>query len=148
MRATRALPALTTVVLLAAAASAPAATIKVTSQDDGNDGTCDATHCSLREAIVAANATGAADEILFSDDEPITPRTPLPDITRTTHLGSSATGRCNVDSAPLRLDGAGAAFPGLVFASGSDGSQICLVNVRGFTNGIELRSDRNAIRLS
>jgi CSLREA domain-containing protein len=151
MRAARpllAVLALAAAVVLAVAASAPAATITVTSQDDGNDGTCDFAHCSLREAILAANATAAADEILFNDDEPITPLTPLPPITETAHITSRADGRCRTDSAPLRLDGDSADFPGLVFAPGSDGSRLCLVNVRGFSNGIEFRSDDNAIRLS
>jgi CSLREA domain-containing protein len=104
--------------------------VTVTSQNDVDDGRCDLANCSLREAIVAANATDVADEILFSDDKPITPLTPLPPITETAHIGSF--GRCRVDSAPLRLDGAGSDFPGLVYAPGSDGSQICLVNIRGF----------------
>jgi CSLREA domain-containing protein len=143
--------ALTIAIMLAAAGSASAATITVTSQDDSNDGACDdppGGHCSLREAILAANATAEEDEIEFTSDEPITPLTPLPDITETAHIGAFASGRCKVDSAPLRLDGDGADFPGLVFAPGSDGSELCLVNVRGFLNGIEFRSDDNGIRLS
>ncbi len=42
-----------------------AATYSVNSTDDMNDGTCDAAHCSLREAINAANASAGLDEILF-----------------------------------------------------------------------------------
>lgn len=135
-------------VMLSGAASASAATFIVTSQNDADDGTCNAPHCSLREALKAANATSAADEILFNDDEPITPLTALPAITRPAHFSSASTGRCRSDSAFLRLDGNGADFPGLVFAPGSDGSRLCAVNVRGFRNGIEFRSDNNSIRLS
>ena len=40
-----------------------AATFTVTKVADTNDGTCDA-DCSLREAVVAANASGAADDII------------------------------------------------------------------------------------
>jgi hypothetical protein len=55
-------------------------------------------------------------------------------------------GRCNTDSASLRLTGRGAGFSGLVFAPGSDGSQICLASVGGFRTGIELHSDGNRIQ--
>ncbi len=47
--------------------------IVVNSLDDANDGTCDANHCSLREAILLAN-TYTHPEITFE----ITPNTPLP----------------------------------------------------------------------
>ena len=42
-----------------AAQDAPAATFTVNSTNDVNDGACNATHCSLREAINAANASAA-----------------------------------------------------------------------------------------
>lgn len=51
--------------LLLSPASIPiahAATYTVTKSDDSNDGTCD-TDCSLREAIIAANATPGSDSI-------------------------------------------------------------------------------------
>jgi CSLREA domain-containing protein len=60
------------VLLLAAAAAAAspgraqAATFTVNSNDDSNDGTCDGSHCSLREAIAAANAAPGADRIEFN----------------------------------------------------------------------------------
>ncbi len=38
----------------------------VNSTDDVDDGTCDATHCSLREAINSANTTAGADIIGFA----------------------------------------------------------------------------------
>ncbi len=41
-------------------------TFTVNSTDDVDDGTCDATHCSLREAINAANANFGADNIAFN----------------------------------------------------------------------------------
>jgi CSLREA domain-containing protein len=46
--------------------SAALSTYTVNSTNDVNDGTCDATHCSLREAINAANANAGADTILFN----------------------------------------------------------------------------------
>lgn len=38
----------------------------VNSANDADDGTCDATHCSLREAINAANASSGTDTIAFN----------------------------------------------------------------------------------
>lgn len=50
-----------------AAASVPrtSMTFTVNTTSDADDGTCDATHCSLREAINAANANGDASTITF-----------------------------------------------------------------------------------
>ena len=50
---------------LPAAAPAPAATFTVNSEADTSDGVCDATSCTLREAIEEANASGGADTIDF-----------------------------------------------------------------------------------
>jgi CSLREA domain-containing protein len=50
---------------LAAPAFGAAATFTVNSTTDTDDGTCDALHCSLREAINAANQGSAADTIAF-----------------------------------------------------------------------------------
>jgi CSLREA domain-containing protein len=48
--------------LVATPSLAHAATLRVTKSQDTNDGACDA-DCSLREAVIAANATAAADTI-------------------------------------------------------------------------------------
>jgi len=48
------------------AAVAIGQTITVNAANDTNDGTCNATHCSLREAINAANADAAFDLIVFA----------------------------------------------------------------------------------
>jgi len=53
------------------AANANAALFIVNDADDANDGTCNTTHCSLREAITAANATQAADTIGFDIELPV-----------------------------------------------------------------------------
>jgi CSLREA domain-containing protein len=45
---------------------ASAATLAVTSVDDVDDGTCDVSHCSLREAINAANDAAGLDTIEFN----------------------------------------------------------------------------------
>jgi CSLREA domain-containing protein len=47
------------------AVSASAATYTVNSIDDIDDGVCDASHCSLREAINAANANVGSDFVVF-----------------------------------------------------------------------------------
>ena len=55
-----------TAVGIAPATPARADAIVVNSLNDVNDGTCDGTHCSLREAINKANGTLADDVITFS----------------------------------------------------------------------------------
>jgi len=52
--------------LLAAPLNAAAASFVVNTDDDLDDGLCDASHCSLREAINAANQNPGADTISFS----------------------------------------------------------------------------------
>jgi len=58
------LPALL-VASLVAAASASAATFTVTKPADAADGTCDA-DCSLREAVLSANASPGPDDVILS----------------------------------------------------------------------------------
>jgi uncharacterized repeat protein (TIGR01451 family)/CSLREA domain-containing protein len=41
------------------------ATFTVNASNDANDGSCDATHCSLREAIIASNGNPGRDTIVF-----------------------------------------------------------------------------------
>ena len=64
---------------------AEAATFTVTSANDVDDGTCDATHCSLREAVNAANAASGADLFRFAiasgGTKTIAPTSPLPPLT-------------------------------------------------------------------
>lgn len=67
------------------AVRAEAASYVVNTTDDVNDGACDAVHCSLREAINAANANPGPDEISFDIPGPaphlIVLRTTLPPLT-------------------------------------------------------------------
>jgi CSLREA domain-containing protein len=58
--------ALVVVLTLVRPGPAYAAVLTVNSADDADDGLCDATHCSLREAINAANANPGPDEIDFA----------------------------------------------------------------------------------
>src|SRR5437764_14575299 len=62
-------------------AVAAATTFKVNSLADTDDGTCDQTNCTLREAIKAANASVGADTIDFSVTGTINLTGALPDIT-------------------------------------------------------------------
>lgn len=49
-----------------AVATAASVVFVVNTNDDTNDGTCDTTHCSLREAIIAANTNPGIDTIAFN----------------------------------------------------------------------------------
>ncbi len=83
--------------------SAPTATFIVNSTNDANDGTCNGAHCSLREAINAANSAVGPDTILFSGMgagfHTISPSTNLPTITATTLLDGTShpDGRIEID---------------------------------------------------
>ncbi|HRI00358.1 MAG TPA: gliding motility-associated C-terminal domain-containing protein [Saprospiraceae bacterium] len=61
-------------------------TYTVNSTNDVNDGKCDGVHCSLREAIIAANTDGLASKIVFAipgaGTQIILPTSALPDITQ------------------------------------------------------------------
>lgn len=77
--------ALSVLLLGSKASEAESAAFTVNSTDDVDDGTCDPTHCSLREAIIAANAGPGTDTIEFnipgSGPHTIQPATALPTIT-------------------------------------------------------------------
>ncbi|MBI5610227.1 MAG: CSLREA domain-containing protein, partial [Deltaproteobacteria bacterium] len=64
--------------------------LAVNATGDTNDGSCTASHCTLREAIVAANSKPDASAIGFAVDAGIVLTAPLPDVT-----------------APLTIDGLG-----------------------------------------
>ncbi len=80
-----ALGILVPLVLSGGTSQAASTTFTVNSSDDVNDGTCDATHCSLREAINAANVNPGTDTIAFdisgAGPHTIQPTSALPTIT-------------------------------------------------------------------
>ena len=94
MRFTRWITLVTVVALFAvplAASTAPqegqplgrsaASTVVVDTTDDGDDGTCNPTHCSLREAINEANDHAGPDTLAFnipSDDRAATRKMYVP----------------------------------------------------------------------
>ena len=120
----------------------------VNSTNDVDDGTCDATHCSLREAINAANANSGADTITFAigsagSSQTILPTSQLPTITAPVLLDGWSQGGSTYTGPPLiHLDGVNTGYPSSaadgLFITGADST------VRGFrinrfsTNGIHI----------
>ena len=99
----------------------------VNSSNDVSDGACNVVHCSLREAITAANANAGADEIRFnigSGAVSIAPGSALPSITSPVTLdGTTQPGYGGKPIVELNGTGAGA-VSGLTLAAGSAGSTI------------------------
>jgi len=117
-------------------ASEPASTFVVNTTDDSDDGVCDDTHCSLREAIYAANENPGADKIAFNIGEPpftIQLQSSLPNIDDpvtidgTTQLGFSR-------DPIIELDGtnAGEGISGLaIFAGNSTVRGLLITSISG-----------------
>ncbi len=131
------------------ASPARAATFAVSKTADTNDGVCDA-DCSLREAIIAANAAAGGDTITFGVAGLFTiSGSALPQITGSLVVnGTSAPGWA---SAPVvRIDGAGlASGNGLSFAAGASSSSISALAVTGFPgHGLEILSATTVVTRS
>src|SRR5574341_322259 len=111
---------------LALAMSPPvqAATLVVNTTSDADDGVCNAAHCSLREAINAANLAAGEDVIAFnipgSGPHTIQPASPLPAIASNLVLdGTSQPGF--TDHPLIELDGSlVSSSPGLAIAGSSN----------------------------
>lgn len=73
------------------AGHAGAATYAVSKTADTNDGTCDV-DCSLREAVVAANASLGADVVNFASSLAVELDSPLPTVTETLSLNAGSSG--------------------------------------------------------
>jgi CSLREA domain-containing protein len=126
----------------------------VNSADDVSDGTCDATHCSLREAILAANGSGnltAPDEIDFNiapgGVQTIAATSALPAITDPVII--DGTTQPGYDAAPvIELDGtnAGDGVDGLVMGIGGDSVTVRGLAVNAFSrDGIRIFADDNVV---
>lgn len=130
-------------VLLLAFAAAPseAATFTVTSANLTVDvGGCTAAHCSLPEAINAANVTGDADTIVFDGVTSITVPSPtsLPSIDRPVTIVGAGGGGSRCNGAPqVSLLGHSTAV-GLQLDDGADGSTICRMTIGNFNTGIQV----------
>lgn len=129
----------------------------VNAEDDQDDGTCDEVHCSLREAINAANEADGFDRIVFDiprDGSPYTiqPMSPLPSITDTLEIDGSTQRESGLFPI-IEIDG-GAAGPhsgiqgGLTLAEGSDNSTINHLIIGNFAgSGIHIdKSTFNTIQ--
>jgi CSLREA domain-containing protein len=105
---------------------AQGANFVVNSSGDADDGTCNAGHCSLREAIDAANSAAGPDLITFDlGSASITPASPLPVLT-----GGGTTIRGDLQ---IALDGSSiAAAFGDGLAIASDGNRIQGLEVHDF----------------
>jgi CSLREA domain-containing protein len=126
--------------------AAPNATFTVNASDDTTDGVCDTTHCSLREAIAAANANSGADTIDF-DLGPgipsITITVALPDVTGPLTIDGATGGATKVE-----INGNGGGYGGLNLAGGSEGSLIRNLVVNRFNGAqISLQNTLGNIRL-
>lgn len=130
---------------LVAAITAPLATFVVNSTNDVNDGSCGA-HCSLREAILAANASGGVDQISFAigtGAKTISPTSPLPDISGVTIDGTTQPGFAGTPL--IEIDGQGAGFTaGLVSNTGTTAIKGLVVN-RFSGAGIRLLGASNSV---
>ncbi|MCH2081782.1 MAG: right-handed parallel beta-helix repeat-containing protein, partial [Saprospiraceae bacterium] len=98
--------------------SLQAATFTVNTLDNTDDGSCDGSHCSLREAINAANVAGGADNIIFS-------------VFGTIDLSAGA---LPVITDILDIDGTGITLSnsitfGLEYGGGSDGSSLSNITI-------------------
>ena len=97
---------------------ASATTFTVTTTADHDDGSCDASDCTLREAINAANANSGADTVAFnisgSGVQTIAPGSALPQITDALTVDGWTQGGSGYSGAPLiELNGASTAGYGL-----------------------------------
>jgi CSLREA domain-containing protein len=103
-------------------------TLTVNSENDIDDGTCDVTHCSLREAINKANTLAGTVTIKFDIGgggvQTILPKSPLPVIT-----------------VPVKIDGStqpGYTFEPLIVLDGS-------LYVGGYADGLVLRGGTSTV---
>lgn len=125
--------------------------LRVNTLTDDSDGVCDGAHCSLREAIVVANASPALDQIRFTVTGTIRPGAALPTITAPVDLDGGSAPAC-AGAPAVEIDGssAGSNVNGLVVATGASGSSIrgLVVNRFGSGSGIQLLSDDNVVQCS
>jgi len=125
-------------------------TLTVNTTDDGNDGACNAAHCSLREAILTSNSTpGQFETIVFQigggGAQTISTTSALPDITDPVLVdGTTQPGFISPPLVEINGAGAGAVTAGLNITGG--GSTVRGLTVNRFNgNGIRLASAGNTV---
>jgi CSLREA domain-containing protein len=120
-----------------------AATFIVNTNEDVSDGTCDASHCSLREAIAAANAAAGKDLITFaigSGASTIDLVQPLPEITGSVTLDATTQpGYAGTPIVELNGSGAGAGVDGITLSGGNSEVRGLIIN-RFSRHGLRIRS--------
>ncbi|MDT7041192.1 kelch repeat-containing protein [Candidatus Nitronereus thalassa] len=129
-----------TSVLLINADPFSAGLFTVNATDDSNDGVCNLTHCSLREAIIAANARADQDLIAFDLDgegpHTIQPTAALPSLTDPVIIdGTTQAGYADVPVIELDGSNAGVSSSGLTLST-SDSTVRGLVINRFDQSGI------------
>ena len=123
-------------------------TFVVNSSNDISDGSCDVIHCSLREAITAANASSAATPVdihfaIGSGPQTIAPSAALPTITRPVVLdGTTQPGFAGTPVIELSGSGAGSDVDGLVITAGNSTIRGLVVN-RFSEDGIHIIGSGN-----
>ena len=127
-------------------------TLMVTSTDDVDDGTCDLAHCSLREAIIAANAAPGPDDIRFdlggTAPQTISPTAALPVVTGPVSIdGGTAADCAGVPGVVLGGSLAGAGAAGL-HLGGGDSTVRGLVVSDWAGSGIDIQSHGNTVQCS
>ncbi len=142
----------------AAAQGAPAATFTVNTTNDVDDGACNAAHCSLREAINAANAAAGSDTIAFSiagaGVKTISPTSALPALTGPVIIdGLTQPGATCAAWPPtllIVLNGAlaGPSIPGLQVTTGASTVRGLVVNGWSSDYGIVIDGAGNRVECS
>ncbi len=142
----------------AAALGAPAATFTVNTTNDVDDGACNAAHCSLREAINAANAAAGSDTIVFNiagtGVKTISPTSALPALTGPTIIdGLTQPGAACAAWPPtllIVLNGAmaGPSTPGLQVTTGASTVRGLVVNGWWDDYGIVIDGTGNRVECS
>lgn len=134
-------------VALAAAGSNASVTFTVHSSDDATDGACDLVHCSLREAIIAANGNPGADTIAFDISGPpphtIQPTSELPAATDPVTIDGTTQSRY-VGNLIVELDGSAVE----AYAAGlriNEGSTVRGLVINRFSTGITLDGDGGSV---
>lgn len=117
--------------------------VEVTHDDDTNDGFCDTSHCSLREAIVYVNGLGGPASITF--DEAIRTIVLTSNLPQLTQSGCTIDGTVGSPTFPLllRIDGDGVEDWGLTLSGGS--STVNGTAIFACGAGILIASDANLV---
>ena len=121
-------------------------TLTVNTTDEGNDGACNAAHCSLREAILTANSTAGQVEIIAFNlgggggAQTISPTSALPTITDPVVIdGTTQPGFAGSPLVELSGAGAGAVTAALNITAGGSSVRGLVIN-RFNGHGIRLAS--------